>query len=282
MNTLQSCRIANPENITAECSQFEIDDTTVPFTLSKIMTVGNEYTFSFWIKSQEDGSVQVCGETYSTLDTWQKYFVVFTATNTDLAINFLKVGTYFVYHPKLEVGNMVTDWTPAPEDMATAEDINDANKQFDAITEQISSLNKTASGITASVQEVRKLAQEGLDSVNGNIETITKEVSAKMTKDAVEFQIKSAMENGTKKVVTETGFTFDDVGLTVEKTGSEMKTQITEDGMTVYQNEEEVLEANSNGVNAKNLHATTYLIVGGRSRFENYGNNRTGCFWIGG
>lgn len=46
-----------------------------------------------------------------------------------------------------------------------------------------------------------------------------------------------------------------------------------------------VLTANKDGVDARNLSATTYLIVGGRSRFENYNNDkgsRTGCFWIGG
>jgi hypothetical protein len=43
----------------------------------------------------------------------------------------------------------------------------------------------------------------------------------------------------------------------------------------------EMLAATSAGVDATNLHAKTYLIVGGRSRFENYGASRTGCFWIG-
>ena len=44
----------------------------------------------------------------------------------------------------------------------------------------------------------------------------------------------------------------------------------------------EVLAATSGGVDATNLHAKTYLIIGGRSRFENYGSGRTGCYWIGG
>ena len=47
----------------------------------------------------------------------------------------------------------------------------------------------------------------------------------------------------------------------------------------------DVLTADNQGVLARNLHATTYLIVGNRSRFENYdkdGNKYTGCFWIGG
>lgn len=59
-----------------------------------------------------------------------------------------------------------------------------------------------------------------------------------------------------------------------------MKTQITEDGMTVYRGSEEQLVADKDGVFAKNLHATTYLIIGTYSRFEDY-NGRTGCFWIG-
>ena len=43
----------------------------------------------------------------------------------------------------------------------------------------------------------------------------------------------------------------------------------------------EVLTANNQGVDAANLHANTYLIIGEYSRFEDYGNGRTGCFWVG-
>lgn len=51
--------------------------------------------------------------------------------------------------------------------------------------------------------------------------------------------------------------------------------------MTVSKNGSVVLTANNIGVDAVNLHATTYLIIGQNSRFEDY-NGRTGCFWIGG
>jgi hypothetical protein len=55
--------------------------------------------------------------------------------------------------------------------------------------------------------------------------------------------------------------------------------------MYVKKGANDVLVANKDGVEATDLHAKTYLIVGkgdGRSRFEDYGINRTGCFWIGG
>ena len=102
-----------------------------------------------------------------------------------------------------------------------------------------------------------------------------------MTAEDVKSQIQSELNNGVTKVETTTGFTFNDEGLTVSKSGSEMTTQITEDGMTVYRDNTAVLIANNVGVDAVNLHATTYLIIGNNSRFEDYGENRTGCFWIG-
>ena len=60
-----------------------------------------------------------------------------------------------------------------------------------------------------------------------------------------------------------------------------MTTHISDDGMNVYKGEEKMLAANGNGVNAKNLRATTYLIVGKNSRFEDYGDGRTACYFIG-
>ena len=102
-----------------------------------------------------------------------------------------------------------------------------------------------------------------------------------MTAEDVKLEIKSELSNGVTKVETTTGFTFNDEGLTVSKSGSEMTTQITEDGMTVFRDNTAVLIANNVGVDAVNLHATTYLIIGNNSRFEDYGEDRTGCFWIG-
>ena len=80
-------------------------------------------------------------------------------------------------------------------------------------------------------------------------------------------------------------FSLDDRGMTIEGTtdnNNRIKTNISNQGMTVYADEEPKLVANEKGVAAQDLDATTYLSIGGRSRFENYGNNRTGCFWIGG
>jgi hypothetical protein len=100
-----------------------------------------------------------------------------------------------------------------------------------------------------------------------------------MTEEEINLAIKTNLITGVSQVTTSTGFTFNGDGLTVSKEGSEITTQITEDGMTVSKDNKEVLVANNEGVQAEDLHATTYLIIGENSRFEDFGS-RTGCFWI--
>lgn len=98
----------------------------------------------------------------------------------------------------------------------------------------------------------------------------------------VQTQVNGIRQNGTTKVQTSTGYTFNEEGLKISKSGQAMENIIDNTGMYVKKNGEAMLSANNEGVDAVNLHASTYLIVGGRSRFENFEAGRTGCFWIGG
>lgn len=76
-------------------------------------------------------------------------------------------------------------------------------------------------------------------------------------------------------------YSFTSENLVIEKEGAETKTEISENGMRVLSDSgDEMLVANKQGVDAKNLHANTYLIIGSNSRLEDY-NEGTGCFWIG-
>lgn len=155
-------------------------------------------------------------------------------------------------------------------------------QELAAVSGSAADIRLQANELSAQIKQVKADSNEAVSGVSSALRSLQQEVSAKMTAEGVELQIQTALENGAEKVVTKTGFSFDEEGLTVEKSGSEMKTQITENGMVVSQNGQAVLTANNQGVDAKNLHATTYLIVGSNSRFENYGNGRTCCFWIGG
>lgn len=167
--------------------------------------------------------------------------------------------------------------------------VDKANKQIELLVsdseaskEELSTLKLNSESISATVSQMQTNINSELSGINGNIETLTNQVNATMTAEQVKVEIAAELSNGVDKVITNTGFTFDDTGLTVSKSDSEMSTQITEDGMKVYRNEDAVLTANNAGVNAVNLHATTYLIIGTNSRFEDFGEHRTGCFYIGG
>lgn len=143
-------------------------------------------------------------------------------------------------------------------------------------------ITQTASSLEGQITSVSKEVSENKDAVDEEIKSIQKDLSLKATSEELTLQFNKIVEDGVEKVETSTGYTFDEDGLSIEKSGSEMKTKITENGMYVSKDGEEVLVANNEGVDAVNLHATTYLIVGMNSRFEDYGDGRTGCFWIGG
>lgn len=167
--------------------------------------------------------------------------------------------------------------------------VDKANKQIDIVASEtaansaaISALQINTDSINASVEKISKETAEELEAVNEGLTTLTQKVEAQITAEDVTLEIKKELANGSIKVETSTGFTFNEEGLNVSKSGSEISTQITEDGMKVKKNNNDVLTANNEGVKAIDLHATTYLIVGNNSRFEDYGSDRTGCFWIGG
>lgn len=148
--------------------------------------------------------------------------------------------------------------------------------------ETLASLVLDINSIRASITQVEQTTNAAITGVNGELATLTNKVENSMTPEGIQLQIQTEIAKGINKVSTTTGYTFDEEGLSIEKTGSEMKTQITEDGMTVYRDELEVLKANNIGVTARNLKAETYLTIGRNSRFEDYEDTRTGCFWIGG
>ena len=151
-----------------------------------------------------------------------------------------------------------------------------------ANSEAISALQINTDSINASVEKIEDYTSSALDSINGNMAELTNRVNSTVTSEDLKIQIEEVLSNGIDKVITSTGFTFDDKGLSISKSGTEMETLITEDGMTVSRDGEDVLVANNEGVWAEDLHATTYLIIGRNSRFEDYKSSRTGCFWIGG
>lgn len=163
----------------------------------------------------------------------------------------------------------------------TKESVDNQGQIIQTQESRLSDLEINTNAITATVQRVQTETQTSLEGVEQSLQDLSEQVSLSLTSDQVNIAIEKKLSEGVETVKTSTGFTFDDEGLTVRKTGSEMSTKVTEDGMEVSQNNTPVLAANSQGVEAKNLHASTYLIISGKARLEAYGTDRVACYWIG-
>lgn len=140
--------------------------------------------------------------------------------------------------------------------------------------------SESISGINGDLESMG----ESIDGMNNSITEISQKVELKVDANAVNIAIEKKMSDGVKQVETATGYRFDADGLNISKKGEEMSNLLDNTGMYVKRSGENILVANNKGVEAVNLHAKTYLIIGsgdGRSRIEDYGTNRTGVFWLG-
>lgn len=152
----------------------------------------------------------------------------------------------------------------------------------DEIKEQSTILKRDTEQI---ILKAKTELSQSISGVDDRVTELSSEVSLKVDSEAVKIEIEKELANGVDRVVTKMGYTFDDNGIDISKSGEEMRNKLDNTGMYVTKDGNEILTANNRGVNATNLHANTYLIIGsgnGRSRFEDYGTDRTACFWIGG
>lgn len=103
------------------------------------------------------------------------------------------------------------------------------------------------------------------------------------TADSIKLQVRALQEEGVSRVQTQTGFTFDEQGLTISKSGTQMENLLNEEGMYVRRSGEVILQADKEGVTAVDVTVGNYLVIGSHARLEDYtdaGVSRTACFWI--
>lgn len=191
MNTIATCRTQGPSGKLEDCALFVIDDIADSFVLTDVASIGQEYTFGLWVRSDLEGSLTVYGKTIPSTTTWEKHTHTFVSNSVDLAIDFGVAGTYYIYHPQLEVGNVASDWGLAPMDLdeaikeaarkaADAENrLNEAESVIKQLSDCISMLvtdgakgslmKQTANGWTFDISNITNT----LDSATNNIESLT-------------------------------------------------------------------------------------------------------------
>lgn len=143
-------------------------------------------------------------------------------------------------------------------------------KSLDDLDGKYSSVSVDVEGINATV------SQQNSD-INGLQEHMS---TLQQTADSVSIQVQNIVDNGADKVTTKTGYTFNDDGLKITKSGQEIENLLDNTGMYVTRSGETILQANNAGVVATDVTVRNYLIIGTHARFEDYGDGRTACFYI--
>lgn len=148
------------------------------------------------------------------------------------------------------------------------------SKGIEVYTEKVNSIQSDIKQLKGKANVLKRTVEETVSRVT-NVEKGYTEIQ--QTADSIKVSVSQTQEE-----VSQMSYDFTSEKLVIEKEGAETKTEISENGMVVKTSyNEEMLVADAQGVDATNLHAKTYLIVGYNSRFEDF-EGGTGCFWIGG
>ena len=135
--------------------------------------------------------------------------------------------------------------------------------------EALAKLDLQLGGISAEV--ARQAVQ------NGSIQSQLTQLSQTATE--ISLSVKQMQDNGTTKLENEFGMSIDGSAVTIHRAGSEMENKLDETGMFVNRGTTPMLRADANGVLATDVTVRNFLVIGDHARFEDYGTDRTACYW---
>lgn len=324
MNIIESYEIDTPFGDIRECSKFTIEDVLTPFTLYNVMTNGDKHTISLWVKTASpedepatvdtdgegteepdtniDMSILIRGATIPVTDKWTYHKHTFQTFSSDLKIYFNNVGTYYIYHPQLERGNVATDWTESPLD--TADKIKDAKDTADKASQDIqayvkifndtiqnlvtnangaSLMTQTPDGgwtfCTADTEADVKKISELLDNFTGE----TSDALAKLQKQVENNNLASYViinDDDPKNPYIELGTVVKDEA-TDEPIDGEFKLRITNKSIIFMQDNEPVAYIDNQQLYIEKAVIKQELTVGGFVLKQHGTRNNVGFLWKG-
>ena len=177
----------------------------------------------------------------------------------------------------LTITQGVSESSYLEEPAATTTDYASASTTDKVLNKTILKVDKQAQEITAIVSKTNNIGS----TVDGIAAQVTHLTEVMIDYDSVDIKISTAIGE-IDSITTSTGYTFDQDGLHINKSGEAMENLLDNTGMYVNRGGDNILTANNDGVDAINLRSRQYLIIGNNSRIENYGYGRTACFFIGG
>ena len=187
--------------------------------------------------------------------------------------------TYTALHLSSEttINQGLIERTKGAAPAATETDYKAASETDRRINKTILRVDKQEGLIQGLITKTESKTNE----LTGQLEEIKKSVETTMSAEDIKILVSTSVE-GKDSIKTSMGYTLNDEGLRIQKSGEEIENKVDHTGMYVNRNDDNVLTANNEGVDAINLKTRQYLIIGKNSRFEDYENGRTACFYIGG
>lgn len=260
-----------------------------------------EYIISLYAKSskqavleiKDDSSIHnhVIGNITVSSNTWEKYTLSFKNTYATYPFMFTlltrqNTSTIYVKKIKLEKGNKATDWSPAPEDMATADSLADVNNSLtDATNDLQSNINST----NKNLQDIQNSQNEVYEIVSQNKSQISS-----LTQRAEGFTMDFKTVNETVKQINNQFVTERDerykyikfidgeiwLGKEVPIGEDDFKLVIKNDRISFLQNKTEVAYMSNNKLYVTDIHVTSSLQLG-KFVLSSRANGNVGLRWIG-
>lgn len=186
-------------------------------------------------------------------------------------------GTYVDTNPTDSTVFSDYDWVDTS--IYVQEELNGLQNEINQSNANISDIRTDLHNNYSTTEEINAIQSHNEESINQLKEEYA---TLQQTSNQFQIQIGSILSNGVNKITTATGYTFDENGLNISKTGTEISNTLDNTGMYVRRNDEEMLGADTTGVRGINFWAKKYLRIGTNSRLEDYKTTRTGCFYVGG
>lgn len=131
MNKRISQTTLGPNSKNEECAKFIIDDVNIPYVLSGTTEYNQEYTLSMWVRADSKSVLKIYEKSIEVNEEWSRKQVTFKALGNNLNIFFGNTGTYYFYKTQLELGKLMSDASPSPEDIE--ESLKETNAKFELV-----------------------------------------------------------------------------------------------------------------------------------------------------
>ena len=204
---IQKVKIAGATGSTVEAGYFQTSATAILQLGNLELESGKQYTLHGYAKASTTSTMARSTESVTIGTAWTEFAFLITADSKMIQLAFTP-ATWWVYNWKLEVGDIITPWTPSPIDAKN--DIEEKASEWSQTAESIrsevsrvsnnldsakSEWNQTAEGIKSSVSKVSSDLSTAQTEWNQTANEFKAEISKKITPSEVDGKISASASN---------------------------------------------------------------------------------------